>query len=47
MVDVNGQLAEAFTMEMKLDELAGERERQMERGMLETGMSCPLFHLSI
>jgi carbon dioxide concentrating mechanism protein CcmM len=41
VVDLNEQLAEGYNMEMNLDKLAEERERQMEKGMLETGMSAP------
>ncbi|MGA9318492.1 MAG: hypothetical protein WBV84_10600 [Nitrososphaeraceae archaeon] len=41
VVDLNEQLAEGYNMELNLDEIAEERERQMEKGMLETGMSTP------
>jgi carbonic anhydrase len=41
VVDVNEQLAEGYNMELNLDKFAEERERQMENGMLETGMSVP------
>lgn len=41
VVDLNEQLAGRYNMELNLDEIAEERERQMEKGMLETGMSTP------
>jgi hypothetical protein len=41
VVDLNEQLAEGYNMELNLDEIAEERERQMEKGMLETSMSTP------
>jgi carbonic anhydrase len=41
VVDLNEQLAGRYNMELNLDGIAEERERQMEKGMLETGMSAP------
>jgi hypothetical protein len=41
VVDLNEQLAEGYNKQLNLDEIAEERERQMEKGMLETGMSAP------
>jgi carbonic anhydrase len=41
VVDLNEQLAEGYNSEPTLDGLAEERESQMEKGMLETGMNAP------
>lgn len=41
VLHINEQLAEGYNIHLNLDKLAEERERQMEKGMLETGMSTP------
>jgi carbonic anhydrase len=41
VLHVNEQLAEGYNMQLTLDKLVEQRERQMEKGMLETGMRAP------
>jgi len=41
VLHVNEQLAEGYNSQLNLDKLVGQREKQMEKGMLETGMSAP------
>jgi hypothetical protein len=41
VLHVNELLAEGYSKQLNLDKLVEQRERQMEKGMLETGMSAP------
>jgi carbonic anhydrase/acetyltransferase-like protein (isoleucine patch superfamily) len=41
VLHVNEQLAEGYNMQLNLHELVEQRERQMEKGMIEAGMSAP------
>jgi carbonic anhydrase len=41
VLHVNGQLAEGYNMQLNLQELLEQRERQMEKGKIEAGMSAP------
>jgi hypothetical protein len=41
VLHVNEQLSEGYNMQLNLHELVEQRERQMEKGMIETGMSAP------
>jgi carbon dioxide concentrating mechanism protein CcmM len=41
VLHVNEQLAEGYNSQLNLDKLVEQREKQMEKGMLETGMSAP------
>jgi hypothetical protein len=41
LLHVNEQLSEGYNMQLNLHELVEQRERQMEKGMIETGMSAP------
>jgi len=40
VLHVNEQLAEGYNMQLDLDKLAEQREKEMEKGMLETGTSA-------
>jgi carbonic anhydrase/acetyltransferase-like protein (isoleucine patch superfamily) len=42
VLHVNEQLAEGYNTQLDLVQLVEEREKQMEKGMLETGMSAPI-----
>lgn len=41
VLHVNEELAEGYDIQRDFDKLAEQRERQMEKGMLETDMSAP------
>jgi carbonic anhydrase len=41
VLHVNEQLAEGYNSQLNLDKFVEQKEREMEKGMLETGMSVP------